>query len=88
MTTITYSAARKELATTIKHVLDCREPITITKKEGNVVMMPLEDWQAWQETFTLLSNPHMAQKLAQGIEEFENNRNIVRESLKDLTESE
>ncbi len=88
MTTITYSAARKELASTIKHVLNNREPVTITKKEGKVVMMSLEDWNAWQETFALLSNPHMAQKLAQGIAEFENHRNIVRKSLDDLTAME
>ncbi len=51
-------------------------------------MMSLEDWNAWQETFALLSNPHMAQKLAQGIAEFENHRNIVRKSLDDLTAME
>lgn len=84
MTTITYSAARKELAATIKNVLDSREPVTISKKEGKVIMMSLDDWNAWQETFTLLSNPHMAQKLEQGIEEFNNNRNIVQKSQEDL----
>ncbi len=52
MTTITYSAARKEFASIIKRVLDHRDPVTITKKEGKVVMMPLEDWEAWQETVT------------------------------------
>ena len=84
MTTITYSAARKELAQTIKNVLDNREPITISKKEGKVIMMPLEDWNAGQETFTVLSNPHMAQKLEQGIEEFNNNRNLIRKTQEDL----
>ena len=84
MTTITYSAARKELAATIKSVLDNREPVTISKKEGKVIMMSLDDWNAWQETFTLLSNPHMAQKLEQGIEEFNNTYNIIRKSQEDL----
>ena len=40
-------------------------------------MMSLDDWNAWQETFALLSNPHMAQKLEQGIAEFNNNLNTV-----------
>lgn len=84
MTTITYSAARKELAKTIKSVLDNREPVTISKKEGKVIMMALEDWNAWQETFALLSNPHMAQKLEQGIEEFNNHHNIVEKTEEDL----
>lgn len=84
MTTITYSAARKELAKTIKNVLDNREPITISKKEGKVIMMSLDDWNAWQETFALLSNPHMAQKLKEGIKEFENQRNIVKKTDKEL----
>lgn len=84
MTTITYSAARKELAATIKNVLENREPVTISKKEGKVIMMSLDDWNAWQETFTLLANPHMAQKLEQGMEEFDNNRNIIRKSQADL----
>lgn len=88
MTTITYSAARKELAATIKNVLENREPVTISKKEGKVIMMSLDDWNAWQETFTLLSNPHMAQKLQQGIEEFDNNRNIIRKSQEDLKSQE
>lgn len=51
-------------------------------------MMPLEDWNAWQETFTILSNPHMAQKLEQGIEEFNNNRNIIRKPQEDLKSQE
>ena len=88
MITITYSAARKELAKTIKNVLDNREPITISKKEEKVIMLPLEDWNAWQETFTILSNPHMAQKLEQGIEEFNNNRNIIRKPQDDLKSQE
>ena len=84
MTTITYSAARKELAATIKNVLENREPVTSSKKEGKVIMMSLDDWNAWQETFALLSNPHMAQKLEQGIAEFNNNLNIIQKSQEDL----
>ncbi len=84
MMTITYSAARRELAATIKNVLDSREPVIISKKEGKVIMMSLDDWNAWQETFTLLSNPHMAEKLQQGIEEFHNNRAIIWKSQEDF----
>lgn len=84
MTTITYSAARKEFAKTIKDVLDNREPVTITKKEGKVIMMPLDDWNAWQETFALLSNPHMAQKLQEGIEEFDTQHKVVEKTEDDL----
>lgn len=84
MITITYSVACKKLASTIKHVLDSREPIIISKKEGKVVMISLDDWNAWQETFALLANTHMAQKLEQGIEEFNNNRNIIRKLQEDL----
>ncbi len=72
------------MAKTIKSVLDKREPITISNKEGNVIMMSLDDWNAWQETFTLLSNPHMAQKLKEGIEEFEKQRGIVKKTDKEL----
>lgn len=47
-------------------------------------MMSLDDWNAWQETLTLLSNPPMAQKLEQGMQEFDHHHHITAKTEKDL----
>ena len=59
MTTLTYSAAEIGLAKAISAVRRDRAPIAIHQKAGDVVMMCLEDYQAWEETVYLLRSPKM-----------------------------
>jgi antitoxin YefM len=50
MRSISYTAARSNLAKTIEEVCDDHAPIVITRKgEGAVVMMSLEDYAALEE---------------------------------------
>ena len=42
------------------------EPICVTGKNGNVIIVSEEDWKAMQETLYLLSIPTTKEKLLQG----------------------
>jgi antitoxin YefM len=72
MNTITYSAARTRLASTMKKVCDSHEPIIITRqKEESVVMLSLEDFRSLEETAYLLRVPKNAKRLLESIAELE-----------------
>jgi len=68
MDAITYSYARENLAETMRRVCDDHTPIIITRqKERAVVIMSLEDWNAYEETAYLLRNPANAAHLRSSI---------------------
>ncbi len=72
MDTITYTAARANLAQTMNRVCDDHEPIIITRKtDPAVVMLSLEDYNALQETALLLRSPANARRLLESIAELE-----------------
>lgn len=49
--TISYTAARNNLTKTMDEVHDNHEPVLITRQKGpSVVMMSLEDFNAYEET--------------------------------------
>lgn len=64
MSTISYSAARENLAATMDLVCDDHEPVVITRqKQRSVVIMALEDYKALEETSYLLRSPANARRL-------------------------
>jgi antitoxin YefM len=70
MNAITYTEARENLATTIKKVCRDHNPVIITRKrEDAVVMMSLADYEALQETSYLLRSPKNAKRLMAGVKE-------------------
>lgn len=72
MDTITYTAARGNLAKTMKKVCDDHSPVVITRKAAQpVVMMSLEDYQALEETAYLLRSPKNARRLLESVAELE-----------------
>lgn len=72
MDTITYSAARIRLASTMKKVCANHEPVIITRqKEESVVMLSLDDFRALEETAYLLRVPKNAKRLLESISELE-----------------
>lgn len=77
MDAISYSAARKNLVETMEKVCDDHSPIIVTRKNSRaVVIMSLEDFNAFQETAYLLRSPANAEKLRQSIKQAEEGRVI------------
>jgi len=82
MRTLNYTTARKDLANAIDNVIDDKTPLVITKgSDRAVVMMSLDDWNAWQETMYLLRSPANAEQLLNAISDFDKGKNIVVKEL-------
>ena len=67
MTTISATEARKQLYTLLDDVSQSHEPVQITGKRGNAVLVSEEDWRAVQETLYLVSIPGMRESLLEGM---------------------
>ncbi|MBK6291134.1 MAG: type II toxin-antitoxin system Phd/YefM family antitoxin [Ignavibacteria bacterium] len=66
MNTLTASEARANLYKLIDEAMESHEPITITGKRGNAVLISADDWSAIQETLYLLSVPGMRESILSG----------------------
>ena len=67
MHTLSASAARTNLYRLIDEANQSHQPITITGKRSNAVLVSLDDWSALQETLFLLSVPNMRESIREGI---------------------
>lgn len=67
MRTLTASEARAKLYRLIDQAAESHEPIAITGKRANAVLISAEDWSAIQETLYLLSVPGMRESLLEGM---------------------
>jgi prevent-host-death family protein len=66
--TLTASEARARLHDLLDEVAASHEPILITGKRTNAVLIAEEDWRALQETMYLLSVPGMRESIRAGLE--------------------
>ena len=72
MNAITYTEAREKLADTIRRVCRDHDPVIITRKrEDSVVMIALDDYESLTETAYLLRSPRNARRLLDAIKELE-----------------
>jgi antitoxin YefM len=69
MTTLTASQARAQLYKLLDKAASSHEPILITGKRANAVLVSEEDWRAIQETIYLLSIPGMRESIRKGVKE-------------------
>jgi antitoxin YefM len=67
MKTITASEARKNLDKLLDEAAVTSEPIQITSKRANAVLVSLDNWRAIQETLHLLSIPGMRTSIRKGL---------------------
>ena len=67
MTTITATEARKSLYRLLDEVSESHEPVQITGKRGNAVLIAEDDWRAVQETLYLHSVPGMKESIVEGM---------------------
>jgi antitoxin YefM len=69
MQILTASDARANLYRLIDQTTESHQPIVISGKRGNAVLISSEDWDAIQETLYLLSVPGMRESIKHGMEE-------------------
>jgi prevent-host-death family protein len=67
MTTVSATEARKRLYALIDEVGQSHEPVQITGKRGNAVLLSEDDWRAIQETLHLVSIPGMRESILEGM---------------------
>ncbi len=82
MQAITYSEARHALKNVMDEACGNHEPILITRRKGeNVVLLSLEDYESIMESEYLLSNPVNASRLMQSLEEAKSGKRISMDVL-------
>lgn len=69
MNTLTASEARANLYRLMDQAAESHQPIIISGKRTNSVLVSAEDWEAIQETLYLLSVPSMRESIKQGMAE-------------------
>ncbi len=69
MSSFTVSEARSNLYRLIDETADSHQPILITGKRNNAVLVSEADWAAIQETLYLLSVPGMRESIREGMAE-------------------
>ena len=67
MTSLTASEARSNLYRLIDEAAGSHQPVLITGKRHNAVLVSEEDWAAIQETLHLLSIPGMRESIKEGL---------------------
>jgi prevent-host-death family protein len=67
MPTLTATEARSKLYRLIDETTNSHQPVIITGKRGNAVLVSEEDWQSLQETLYLLSIPGMRESIRDGL---------------------
>ena len=69
MTTLNVTEARANLYKLIDDTTASHEPVVITGKRGNAVLLSEDDWNAINETLHLLSVPGMRESILEGMQE-------------------
>lgn len=69
MSTLTASQARTSLYRLIDEAASSHEPIHITGRRNNAVLLSESDWSAVQETLYLLGVPGMRESIREGMAE-------------------
>ncbi|MDJ0766599.1 MAG: type II toxin-antitoxin system prevent-host-death family antitoxin [Myxococcota bacterium] len=72
MRAISYTAARENLAKTMRQVCEDKSPVLVTRRNNaSVVIIAQDEYEALVETAYLLRSPKNAQRLLQSIEQLE-----------------
>ena len=64
---MTATEARRRLFALIDEVAQSHEPVQITGKRGNAVLLSESDWRSIQETLHLVSIPGMRDAILEGM---------------------
>jgi antitoxin YefM len=67
--TVSVKEASDKLPDLVENTIEKREPVLISGKNNNAVLMAESDWQAMNETLQLLSVPGMRDAIKKGLSE-------------------
>ena len=67
MTSMTATAARKQLYSLLDDLAESHEPVQIAGKRHSAVLVTEDDWRAVQETLYLTSVPGMRESILRGL---------------------
>jgi antitoxin YefM len=68
MPTLTVTEARSSLYQLVDSVANSHEPVLITGKRTNAVLISEEDWRSINETLYLLAIPGMRESILEGMQ--------------------
>ena len=82
MEAMTSNQAKQQLDELIDRVILDAEPTILCNEQGKqAVLMSLDEFNSWQETLYLLSNPANAEHLRKSIEQANSGKKSVRELI-------
>jgi len=82
MQAITFNQAINDLSNLMEKVSDDHEPLIITHDNHKaVILMSLDDFNAWQETEYLTRSPANAKDLLEAVEDIAQRKNLVKQTL-------
>jgi antitoxin YefM len=67
MSTLNATEVRSKLYSLIDETTETHEPILITGKRGNAILLAEEDWRAVTESLFLVSIPGMRKSIQEGL---------------------
>jgi antitoxin YefM len=82
MQAMTLNEVVQKLATLMNEINDNHEPLIVTHENHKaVVIMSLEDFNAWQETEYLTRSTANARDLLQAVEDIQMRKNLLKKNL-------
>ena len=82
MRVVNFSEARNNLKTVLDQVIDDADYTVITRRDAeDAVVMSLDTFNSFLETFHLLKSPANAEHLAKSIAQYKNGKSVEREML-------
>ena len=80
MKLMNYTEARNGLADAMRHTIEDKDPVMITRNgQGAVVMISEEEYRSIEETLHLLSTPANAERIRRGLADYAEGKMIERE---------
>jgi antitoxin YefM len=83
---ISASEARQRLFPLLEQVNTDHQPVRITSKAGDAVLMSADDYDSWQETVYLLRSPENARRLMEAVARDRAGQSAVTKTIDDLRE--
>lgn len=81
---ISASEARARLFPLIEQVNDDHEPVRISSRGGDAVLMSAADFDSWQETIYLLRSPANARRLMEAVARDKSGLGTVAKGMEEL----